>query len=53
MQSIKTKPIRLRLHLTQEEFALLVGVNIRTVQKWEDNTIKTLREKTARKIRSL
>lgn len=36
MNADKIKEIRIRLHLTQEQFAHTVGVSFPTVNKWEN-----------------
>ncbi len=45
-----TLKIRQELNLTQIEFAEIVGVYPRTVQKWESGEIKQLRISTKRKV---
>lgn len=38
LQEIDVKKIRLKLHLTQQEFANRYGFSIRTLEKWEQGT---------------
>lgn len=36
-ESPDVKAIRDNLHLTQEQFAALIGISVRTLQNWEQN----------------